>query len=118
MNQFRGHVRRAPGYLPGAANFAGPNKCHPARHTGWRVHLRPRRQGCPVNQKKTGRCVKAKLRQDRRLATRPNETWAMDFVHDQLATDSKLRVLTVVDTFSRVSPGIVPRGAYPTMARS
>jgi putative transposase len=33
----------------------------------------------------------------------------MDFVHDQLATGSKLRVLTVVDTFSRVSPAIEPR---------
>ena len=28
----------------------------------------------------------------------------MDFVHDQLATGKKLRVLTVVDTFSRFSP--------------
>jgi putative transposase len=29
-----------------------------------------------------------------------NETWAMDFVHDLLATGRKLRVLTIVDTFS------------------
>ena len=29
--------------------------------------------------------------------------------HDQLATGPKLRVLTVVDTFSRYSPAIVPR---------
>ncbi len=28
----------------------------------------------------------------------------MDFVHDQLATGRKLRVLTIVDTFSRFSP--------------
>jgi putative transposase len=28
----------------------------------------------------------------------------MHFVHDQLATDKKLRVLTVVDTFSRYVP--------------
>ena len=28
----------------------------------------------------------------------------MDFVHDQLATGQKLRVLTVVDIFSRFSP--------------
>lgn len=28
----------------------------------------------------------------------------MDFVHDQLATGQKLRVLTIVDTFSRFSP--------------
>src|SRR3984885_5616469 len=55
------------------------------------------------------RRVKAKLREDRRPATRSNETWAMDFVHDQLATGTKLRVLTIVDTFSRFSPAIVPR---------
>jgi len=44
------------------------------------------------------RRVKAKLREDRRDATQPNETWAMDFVHDQLPTGRKIRVLTVVDT--------------------
>lgn len=33
----------------------------------------------------------------------------MDFVHDQLATGQKLRVLTIVDTFSRFSPALEPR---------
>jgi putative transposase len=33
----------------------------------------------------------------------------MDFVHDQLATGPKLRILTVVDTFSRFSPAVEPR---------
>ena len=33
----------------------------------------------------------------------------MDFVHDQLATGPKLRILTVVDTFSRFSPAVDPR---------
>jgi putative transposase len=33
----------------------------------------------------------------------------MDFVHDQLATGQKIRVLTVVDTFSRFSPALDPR---------
>ncbi|RBP79520.1 hypothetical protein DFO80_1441 [Rhodobacter sp. 140A] len=28
----------------------------------------------------------------------------MDFVHDQLATGTKLRILTVVDTHSRLCP--------------
>jgi hypothetical protein len=46
--------------------------------------------------------VKAKLPDDRTEATRAHETWAMDFVHDQLATGSKLRILTVVDLFSRL----------------
>ncbi|MEM9221901.1 MAG: integrase core domain-containing protein, partial [Pseudomonadota bacterium] len=41
-----------------------------------------------------------------------NETWAMDFVHDQLATGRKLRVLTIVDTFSRFRPAVDPRFSY------
>ena len=36
----------------------------------------------------------------------------MDFVHDQLAAGQKIRVLTVVDTFSRFSPAIDPRFSY------
>ena len=54
----------------------------------------------------------AKLRADRRDAVAANETWAMDFVHDQLATGRKLRVLTVVDTWSRFSPVVGPRFSY------
>jgi putative transposase len=52
--------------------------------------------------------VRAKLRDDRRPATRSNQTWAMDFVRDQLAAGRKLRVLTIVDTFSRCSPALEP----------
>ena len=36
----------------------------------------------------------------------------MDFVHDQLATGRKLRVLTIVDTFSRFSPALDARFSY------
>jgi len=36
----------------------------------------------------------------------------MDFVHDQLATGSKLRILTVIDTYSRFSPAVVPRFSF------
>lgn len=68
--------------------------------------------GLQLRNKTPKRRVKAKLRVDRRDATRPNETWAMDFVHDQLATGRKLRLLTVVDTFSRYSPVIDPRYSY------
>jgi putative transposase len=93
-----------------------------------RIHVLLRREGWPVNAKRvyrlyreTGlqlrnktpkRRVKAKLRDDRRPATRSNETWAMDFVHDQLATGKKLRVLTIVDTFSRFSPAVEPRFSF------
>jgi len=56
--------------------------------------------------------VKAKLREDRADAVCSDDVWAMDFVHDQLATGRKLRVLTVVDTFSRYCPVIDPRFSY------
>ena len=36
----------------------------------------------------------------------------MDFVHDQLAMGRKIRILTVVDTFSRYAPVIDPRFSY------
>jgi putative transposase len=90
-----------------------------------RIHVLLRREGWVVNQKRACRIyrelclqfrhkshkrrVKAKLREGRVEATRVNETWAMDFVHDQLATGTKIRVLTIVDTFSRFSPAIEPR---------
>lgn len=93
-----------------------------------RVHVLLRREGWMVNQKRTRRIyrelglqlrnktpkrrVKAKLRDDRRQAVAVNETWAMDFVHDQLATGRKLRVLTIVDTFSRFSPALDARFSY------
>lgn len=33
----------------------------------------------------------------------------MDFVHDQLATGCKLRVLTIVDTWSSFAPAVDPK---------
>jgi putative transposase len=68
--------------------------------------------GLQLRNKSPKRRVKAKLRDDRRAASTSNEIWAMDFVHDQLATGQKIRVLTVVDTFSRFSPVIDPRFSY------
>lgn len=65
--------------------------------------------GLQLRNKTPKRRVKAKLREDRAPAVRPNDVWAMDFVHDQLATGRKLRILTVVDTFSRFSPVIEAR---------
>jgi len=87
------------------------------RREGWRINLKRTRRvyrelGLQLRNKTPKRRVKAKLREDRRDATQPNETWAMDFVHDQLAMGRKIRVLTVVDTFSRYVPVIDPRFSY------
>ncbi len=59
-----------------------------------------RELGSQLRNKVPKRRVKAKRRDDGVEAAGPNQTWAMDAVRDQLATDKKIRVLTIVDTFS------------------
>jgi putative transposase len=39
--------------------------------------------------------------------TRPNEVWSMDFVHDWLMTNRKLKCLTIVDDFTKECVGIL-----------
>ncbi len=93
-----------------------------------RVHVLLRREGWAVNPKRVRRLynelglqlrnktpkrrVKARLRADRHDPTHTNQVWAMDFVHDQLATGRKVRILTIVDTYSRFSPATDPRFSY------
>ncbi len=93
-----------------------------------RVHVVLQREGWMTNIKRTYRLytalrvqlrsktpkrrVKAKLREDRCPALQPNQTWAMDFVHDQLTMGRKIRILTVVDIFSKFSPVVDPRLSY------
>ena len=76
-----------------------------------RVHGLPRRKGWEINAKKTylvykelgmqlrnktpKRRVMAKLLEDRKESVNPNDVWAMDFVHDQLATGRKIRIQPV-----------------------
>ena len=74
-----------------------------------RVYRLYRELDLQLRNKTPKRRVRAKLRNDRCSATRSNETWAMDYVHDQLATGRKLRVLTILDIFSRFSPALEPR---------
>jgi putative transposase len=79
----------------------GPSHCDASPQDGMQLqHKTPKRR------------VKAKLRDDRAAAVGPNDVWAMDFVHDQLATGKKLRVLTVVDTFARYVPVLDVRYSY------
>lgn len=84
---------------------------------GWKVnHKRIHRlyteEGLQLRNKTPKRKVSAKLREDRSEATAPNEVWAMDFMSDQLADGRRIRILTIVDTFSRLSLAIDPRRSY------
>jgi putative transposase len=83
-----------------------------------RIQVLLKREGWLVNAKRVCRLYreiglqlrnkspKAQLREDRSAPTAANQVRAMDFVHDQLFDGRKIRVLTIVDTFTRLSPAI------------
>lgn len=83
-----------------------------------RVHIMLKREGIHVNKKRVHRlyCLEGlqlRAKRPRRRvsaahratekvkATKRNESWAMDFVADQLQDGTRIRILTVVDTFTR-----------------
>ena len=87
------------------------------RREGWLVNAKRvqrlyREMGLQLRNKTPKRWVKAKLREDRRPALARNEVWAMDFLHDQLYDGRKLRVLAVIDTFSRYCPALDVRQQF------
>jgi len=81
------------------------------RREGWLVnHKRVYRlycqEGLQLRRKKPKRRVAAKNRNDRLPIFSAHDTWAMDFVADNLYNGQKLRCLTIVDAFSKLSPAI------------
>jgi putative transposase len=82
-----------------------------------RIYVLLQREGWLVNRKKVHRIYVSEglslrhrkyYRKRRSLIriipptpTAPNQRWCMDFVHDSLADGKAIRILTVVDTFSR-----------------
>jgi putative transposase len=64
-----------------------------------RVHRVYREAGLALRRKKRKHCVRqsAPLRQ----YTAANQEWALDFVHDAIAAGRAIRVLSVVDAFTR-----------------
>ena len=86
-----------------------------------RLHVLLRREGWRVNHKRVSRRYREEglgIRVKRRKklasaprgapppATQPSERWSLDFLSDGLATRRRFRILTRVDTVSRVSPAI------------
>jgi putative transposase len=81
-----------------------------------RLHVLLRRDGLRINLKKVRRLYleeglqlkprrrrrrAATVRQVRSAPHRPDQRWAMDFMHDVLATGQTIRVFTLIDVFSR-----------------
>jgi putative transposase len=75
---------------------------------GWHVNIERvariyRAEGLSIRTKTPRRRRAAVVREQPPLLTAPNQSWAMDFMHDVLADGSKIRLLTIVDMFSRES---------------
>lgn len=78
------------------------------RREGWKVgRKRVRRLYCLEGLQLRMKCKRRKRailhRGPAPVPTGPNQCWAMDFVHDQLLDGRKIRVLTVIDKWSRES---------------
>ena len=97
---------------------------HQRRRFGYRrLHILLRREGLTINRKKTqrlyreeGLTVRRRKRRKRAVGARapapvpalPNQRWSLDFVHDQMASGRRLRVLNVVDDVTRECLAAVP----------
>lgn len=88
-----------------------------------RLHILLRREGIVINRKKTQRIYReeklaVRRRRNRRRAigaqapapvlALPNQRWSLDFVHDQLASGRRFRVLNIVDDVTRECLRAVP----------
>ena len=78
---------------------------------GWvvnhkRVYRLYREEGLLMRPRKPRRHVSGRNRIERPMATAPNESWSMDFMSDELAGGHRIRLLTLVDDFTRESPAI------------
>jgi len=87
-----------------------------------RLHILLRRDGVAINRKKTqrlyreeGLTVRRQRGRKRAVGARapapmpalPNQRWSLDFVHDQLVTGRRFRVLNIVDDVTRECIGAV-----------
>lgn len=82
------------------------------RQEGWRVNRkrvqRVRRQAGLQVVRKLHKTKRARLEQaERKQASRPDEVWSYDFIHDQLENGVKLKLLTVLDEFTRECVGML-----------
>ena len=94
------------------------------RYGSPRLHLRLKAEDLVTNHKRTERIYKEEglsLRIQRKRkrpsplrltmppAAQPHEVWSIDFMEDSCGEGKKLRILTIIDDFTRISPGICVR---------
>jgi putative transposase len=122
VGQHRSTQRREPMRAGDDAALRAQLRRISAQRPRWgyrRAHYRLRQEGWSVNRKRVQRLwreeglrVPVRRRKRRRLgdstvpaerlrAERPNQVWALDFQHDQTADGCVIRLLNVVDEFTR-----------------
>jgi len=94
-----------------------------------RIHLMLRREGRVVNRKKVLRIYReqglaVRTRRRHKLAARlrvpmpvplgPREQWSIDFVTDALVEGRRIRVLTVIDNYTRECLALEVAGSLPS----
>jgi putative transposase len=98
---------------------------------GWRrIDVMLQREGIVLNHKKLRRIYRAeklqvRARRKRHVryvrgvkvdnATRPNERWSVDFLHDTLANGRQIRIMTLIDDFTREALALEVDFSLPTM---
>jgi len=65
-----------------------------------------REEGLVLKKRPSRKRRAAKHREQRFVATAPNQAWGMDFVADQLQAGTRFRALTIVDVYTRESVAI------------
>jgi len=63
-----------------------------------------REEGLKVRRRRRKRLSRSEARKIMVVPSQPNQRWSMDFVHDYLATKRTVKVLTIVDDFSKECP--------------
>lgn len=81
------------------------------RREGWRNNHKPiyriySEQGLSLRLKRPRRNKSAQRQQTRPQGLYPNHVWGMDFVSDALFDGRRLRLLIVIDLYTRECPGI------------
>jgi putative transposase len=92
------------------------------RYGSPRIHILLKKEGFVINHKRTERIYKEEglsirkrtkkkhllpLRIPMPEASRPNEVWSIDFMSDAYGERNLLRILTMVDDCTRISPGML-----------
>lgn len=99
------------------------------RYGSPRLHVLLKKEGIVINHKRTERIyrkedlsLRTRNRKKRVLpvrgvmhqASRPQDVWSVDFMSDSLSNGRRFRILTIVDDYTRESPGILVDRSIPS----